>query len=75
MGKGWLEYVSENNSKNLGWGSGCLISSATPRDWVTLQASPTPWDFVTDQFDVCQLACQTRGGTTEPEPGEGSVGW
>lgn len=30
-------------------------SSATVRDWVTLKASPTPWDFVTDQFDACQL--------------------
>jgi hypothetical protein len=28
MGKGWLEFVSQNNSKNLGWGSGCFISHA-----------------------------------------------
>ena len=33
-------------------------SSATPRDWVTLKASSTPWDFVTDQFDACQLEVQ-----------------
>jgi hypothetical protein len=40
MGKGWLEFVSENNSKNLGWGARVVLYLCQTREQIQKKVQP-----------------------------------